>query len=144
MTDTELTAFLEELKTDLLNSLQSKGIATAQTAQQIVITASGQNAQLQVPAYLQIVESGRGPTSKNAVPGNPPMIVRIQQWCHERGIPETAAWAIKKKIDKLGYAGKPGLLTQPLGDANIDQKLSSTLETMSGNILSQLLNAIAI
>lgn len=131
---------LESLKTDLTNSLQSKNV----NPQQITITTNGNTSQLSIPAYLQIVETGRKPTSKNPQPGNPPMIQRIQQWCLEKGIPDKAAWAIKKKIDKLGYPGKPGLLTDPLGDDNINTKLDQTLEQMADNITNQILNALPI
>jgi len=138
----DLTPTLEALKTDLLNSLQSKGVATGQTAQQITVTNTDGGAQLQIPAYLQIVESGRGPTSKNPVAGNPPMIVRIQQWCREKGIPDKAAWAIKKKIDKQGFPGKPGILSEPLSDTNINLRLDPALEQMADNLSTQILNAI--
>ena len=140
-----LTDLLTNIKTDLINSLQSKGsIATGQTAQQITVTTNDNNIQLQLPAYLIELEKGRGPTSKNAATGDPPMIQRIQQWCQAKGIPDSAAWAIKKKIDKVGYPGKPGILTQPLGNDNINAKLGQSLEDMANNISSQILNAIQI
>ncbi|WP_179415531.1 hypothetical protein HDF19_21760 [Mucilaginibacter sp. E4BP6] len=141
MNQPEITQFLESVKTDLINSLQTKNITNAQN---ITITTNDETQQLQIPSYLQIVETGRGPTSKNAQPGNPPMIQRIQQWCQEKGIPAKAAWAIKKKIDKMGYPGKPGLLTDPLSDDNINAKLEQTLEQMADNISNQILNALPI
>ena len=141
MNHPEITQLLESIKTDLTNSLQTKGITNTQ---EITITNNNQSQQLNIPSYLQIVETGRKPTSKNAQPGNPPMIVRIQQWCREKGISDKAAWAIKKKIDKYGYPGKPGLLTDPLGDDNINTKLDQTLEQMANNITNQILNALPI
>jgi len=141
MNHPEITQFLQTLQTDLINSLQTKNITNTQN---ITITSNAQTQQLQIPSYLQIVETGRGPTSKNAQPGNPPMIQRIQQWCQEKGIPDKAAWAIKKKIDKVGFPGKPGLLTDPLGDDNINTKLDQTLQQMADNISNQILNALPI
>jgi len=141
MNQPEITQFLQNIQTDLINSLQTKNITNTQN---ITITANNQTQQLQIPSYLQIVETGRGPTSKNAQPGNPPMIQRIQQWCRDKGIPDKAAWAIKKKIDKVGFPGKPGLLTGPLGDDNINTKLDQTLEQMADNISNQILNALPI
>jgi hypothetical protein len=141
MNQPEITQLLESIKTDLINSLQTKNITNAQ---EINIITNNQTQQLQIPSYLQIVETGRGPTSKNAQPGNPPMIQRIQQWCQEKGIPDKAAWAIKKKIDKVGFPGKPGLLTDPLSDDNINTKLDQTLEQMAANISNQILNALPI
>jgi hypothetical protein len=72
------------------------------------------------------------------------MIQRIQQWCREKGIPDKAAWAIKKKIDKVGYAGKPGTLSQPLGDENINNRLNQSAEQIADEILTQILNSINI
>jgi hypothetical protein len=141
MSNPEITQLLESLKTDLINSLQTKNITNTQ---EIKIITNDQTQQLQIPSYLQIVEIGRKPTSKNAQPGNPPMIQRIQQWCRDKGIPDKAAWAIKKKIDKVGFPGKPGLLTDPLSDDNINKKLDQTLTQMANNISNQILNALPI
>lgn len=132
----QLTLFLESLKTDLINSLQSKGSdASGQTAQQITIVTSGDKAQLQIPGFLQTLETGRGPTSKNAIPGVPPMIQRIKQWCQAKGIPEREAWAIKKTIDKRGIKGKPGILTEPLSEENIDRRLKPIMESMANELI---------
>lgn len=137
--------FLENLKIDVLTSLQSKGgTATGETEQQIKIINNGNNIQLQLPAYLLELEKGRGPTSKNATPGNPPMIQRIQQWCRAKGIPDKAAWAIKKKIDKVGYPGKPGILTEPLGIDNINLRLNQSLQKMADNITTEILNNLPV
>jgi hypothetical protein len=138
-----LTTLITTLKTDLINSLQSKGITSSQTIEQIKVINNGDQ-QLQIPGYLQIVEKGRGPTSKNPIPGNPPMIQRIQQWCREKGISDKAAWAIKTKIDKVGYAGKPGTLSQPLGDENINNRLNQATELIAHELLTQILNSINI
>lgn len=139
-----ITSLLTNLKTDLINSLQAKGITGTQTINQIQITNDGDTQQLQVPGYLQILETGRGPTPKNAPPGNPPMIQRIQAWCQAKGMPLTAAWAIKKKIDKVGYPGKPGILTDPLGDDNITLRLDESSAQLAENITNQLLNNLTL
>lgn len=68
MTNDHLTTFLESLKSDIIHSLQSKGkYATGQTAQQIIVNTDGDNPQLQIPGYLELLETGRGPTGTNAV-----------------------------------------------------------------------------
>jgi len=137
------TNLLESIKADLLASLQLHGkLATGQTEQQITITSNGNTAQLQFPGYLPLLETGRGPTSPNAQPSDPPMIERIQQWCNEKGIPASAAWAIKKSIDKNGFKGIPGLLTTPLGNDNINQHLEPILENMANNFVAQIEKAI--
>jgi hypothetical protein len=140
-----LTKLVDNLKTDLINSMQAKGsMATGQTVQQITIVNNGKQVQLQIPAYLMELEKGRGPTGKNPVPGNPPMIVRIQEWCRAKGLPDKAAWAVKKKIDKVGYPAKPGILTEPLGDDNINQRLDETSAKMADELVNQILNNLAI
>jgi hypothetical protein len=139
MNHPQLTLFLGSLKTDLLNSLQSKGSAAgSETVRQITIVQEGDKAQLLIPGFLQTLETGRGPTSKNAAPGVPPMIQRIKQWCLAKGIPEREAWAIKKTIDKKGFKGKPGILTEPLSEENIDRRLKPIMESLANEICKGL------
>src|SRR3569833_1682185 len=111
MPNDALTQFLDTLKTDIIHSLQAKGkYATEQTAQQITIVYNCDNPGLQLPGYIQALETNRSPTGSNPIAGEPPMIDRIKQWCQAKGIPDKAAWAIKKSIDKNGYKGTPGIL----------------------------------
>ena len=142
--DTEqLTQFLELLRTDIINSLQAAGsAATGQTAKSLTIIQDDDGCQLQIPGYMQLLETGRAPTSLNPVAGNPPMIQRIQQWCQAKGIPDKAAWAIKKSIDKKGFKGIPGLLTEPLGDDNINLRLNQVMDGIAGEISEELLKLI--
>ena len=92
MNNTQLIQLLELLKTDIINSLQAAGSnASGQTAKQLAITQQDNTVQLELPGYMELLETGRGPTGPNAVPGDPPMIQRIQQWCREKGIPDKAA-----------------------------------------------------
>ena len=139
----QLIQFLESLKTDIINSLQAAGSdATGQTAKSLTIIQDDDSCQLQIPDYMQLLETGRAPTSANPVAGDPPMIQRIQQWCQANGIPDKAAWAIKKSIDKRGYKGKPGILSEPLGDDNIDQRLSPVLENLADDLSELLLSLV--
>ncbi|MBV8391515.1 MAG: hypothetical protein JO080_17040 [Mucilaginibacter sp.] len=145
MTNDHLTEFLESLKTDVIHSLQAKGkYATGQTAQQITINTDGDSSQLQLPGYMQLLETGRGPTGQNALPGNPSMIDRIKQWCQAKGIPDKAAWAIKKSIDKKGYPGTPGILSEPLSDANVNLRLSQNMEPMADDIVAELVDLVGL
>jgi hypothetical protein len=143
MNNDQLTQFLDLLKTDIINSMQANGRnATGQTAKQIMVTTDGNTAQLELPGYMQLLETGRGPTGKDAVAGDPPMIQRIQQWCQAKGIPDKAAWAIKKSIDKKGFKGVPGLLTEPLSDENINRRLKPAMERIASVISGQLIELI--
>ncbi len=145
MTNDHLTTFLDSLKTDIINSMQANGkYATGQTAQQITIEGDDDKMQLQIPAYIQILETGRAPTGKNAQPGNPPMIDRIKQWCQAKGIPDKAAWAIKKSIDKNGYKGTPGILSEPLGDDNINLRLNQVTGPMADAMVQQIVDSVGL
>jgi hypothetical protein len=137
--------FLESLKTDIIHSLQANGkMATGQTAQQITVVSEGDNARLEVPGYIQLLESGRGPTSSNPVQGSPPMIDRIKQWCQAKGIPDSAAWAIKHSIDKNGFKGVPGILSQPLGDDNINMRLAPTADQLANAIMQNIIDSLGL
>ncbi len=138
----QLSIFLDSLKTDLINSMQAKGVGSGSAANNITVTTNGDQAQLQIPGYLQIAESGRGPTSKNAPKSNPPMIQRIQQWCREKGIHDREAWAVKKAIDKHGFKGKPGLLTEPLSDENIELRLKAVMDKIADELMNSLTEMI--
>jgi hypothetical protein len=143
MNNDQLIQFLELLKTDVINSMQANGKdATGQTAKQLTIVEDGNNVQLQLPGYMQLLESGREPTGLNATAGDPPMIQRIQQWCQAKGIPDKAAWAIKKSIDKKGFKGVPGLLTEPLGDDNINMRLNPLMDSIADAISEELIKSI--
>ena len=140
---TTLKSALDALKTDLINSMQAKGsYGSGKTAKEITITTVDNKAQLQIPFVLQVLEKGRGPTSKNATQGSPPMIDRIKQWCQEKGIPEREAWAIKKSIDKHGFKGKPGLLTEPLNEDNINRRLQPAMESLANELIGDVLKKL--
>lgn len=144
MNTEQLLLFLEFLRTDIINSLQAAGSdSTGQTAKSMMIVKEDAGFRLQMPAYMQLLETGRGPTGKNPVAGNPPMIDRIQAWCRAKGIPDKAAWAIKKSIDKKGFKGKPGILSEPLDEANIAQRLTPALEKIADEISTLLIDMIS-
>lgn len=135
-----LIQFLELLKTDVINAMQANGkYATGQTAKRLIVVDNGANVQLQLPGYIQLLETGRGPTSSNPVAGDPPMIQRIQQWCRAKGIPDKAAWAIKKSIDKKGFKGIAGLISEPLSDDNINERLNPIMDTIADQISEELI-----
>lgn len=145
MTNEPINDFLESLKTDIINSLQANGkIATGQTAQQITVTSDDNSAQLQLPGYIGLSETGRGPTSPNPVPGSPPMIDRIKAWCQAKGILDKAVWAVKKSIDKKGFKGTPGVLSEPLSDDNINLRLNPAVEQIANAIAKQIIDTVGL
>ncbi|HXP53146.1 MAG TPA: hypothetical protein VN922_24595 [Bacteroidia bacterium] len=132
-----ISTALTAIRNDVINSLQANGRnATGETiaALEIALTESG--GQLLAPWWIDALEVGRKPTSQGAVQGNPPMIERIKEWCAAKGIDSAAAWAIKKSIDKYGYPGKPGVLTQPLELA--DAHINNALEEIAENLQQQI------
>ncbi len=143
MTNDQIIQFLEALKNDIIHSMQeNEKYATGQSASKISITDEDDSASLQIPAYLQALEYGRGPTGVNAQSGSPPMIDRIRAWCQAKGIPDKAVWAIKKTIDKKGYKGIPGLLTGPLSYENINLHLNQVIARISDSIAQRIVDAI--
>ena len=145
MTNEPINEFLESLKADIIHSLQANGkMATGQTARQITIVSDGDSAQLSLPGYMQLLETGRAPTGANAVPGNPPMIDRIKEWCQAKGIPDKSAWAIKKSIDKKGYKGITGILSEPLGDANISLRLDPAAANIADTVAQHIVDSLGL
>lgn len=145
MNNDQLKQALELLKTDVINSFQAAGKnATGQTAKQLTIVEDGNNMQLQLPGYMKLLETGRGPTGPNAVAGEPPMIERIRQWCQAKGIPDKAVWAVKKSIDKKGFKGVAGLLSEPLGNDNINRRIDAALDEMAALAREQITSEIQI
>ena len=123
--------------------MQAAGVNTTdQTSKSLTIVTGDNSFQLQMPGYMKLLETGRGPTSANPVPGNPLMIQRIQDWCRANGIPDKAAWAIKKSIDKKGFKGRPGILSIPLGDDNINSRLVPALDAIENQVVQLAIEAI--
>jgi hypothetical protein len=143
MNNDQFIQLLELLKTDIINSMQANGKgATGHTAKQITIVDNNGALQLELPGYMQLLETGRGPTGPNAVPGNPPMIQRFRQWCRAKGIPDKAAWAIKRSIDKKGFKGVAGILTEPLGNDNINQRLNPVLDNITNTLIKEIFKGL--
>jgi hypothetical protein len=91
-----LTEFLEEIKSELLDYLQTENRnATGKSAASLTVTADGTHGQLTGHKGIEYVFRGRGP-------GKLPPLGAIIDWCNARGLPRSAAWAIAKIIAKSG------------------------------------------
>ena len=144
-TDQILAEIATSIGTDVINSMQAKGrYATGQTARQIETVSSPGTAKLLAPDYIDHLEKGRSPTSSNPKPGDPPMIERIKAWCAAKGIPDKAAWAIKKNIDKYGYKGKPGVLSEPLSDENINLRVTQGMDKLTDTLLPKIAESLTL
>jgi hypothetical protein len=124
---------------DTTNSLQANGrYATGETVKSFEVVTTETAVQLLAAGYVNILEDGRGPTSPDAIPGDPPMIERIKAWCDAKGIDQKAAWAIKNKIDKEGYAGIEGVISEPTSEDNISRRLNPAINEIGNNIAQQV------
>lgn len=138
-----ISNLLTAIRTDVINSMQSTGrYATGETVAALEITTTESGGQLLAPWWIDALEKGRRPTSEGATPGDPPMIERIKAWCAAKGIDTKAAWAIKKSIDKYGYPGKPGVLTQPLEQA--DKHIADAMDQIATNYQKEILDLFKV
>ena len=141
ITNNPLSDFIEAIKLDIVNSIQEKGrYATGETIRKIEHVDEELRSILYGPAYIDALEFGRKPTSPGAPAGNPTVYDQIQIWAAAKGIPEFVSadgkqinvWrAITEKIHRYGYPGKPGVLTEPLSDENINNRLQETLDQIA-------------
>lgn len=138
-----ISTALTNIRTDIINSLQANGRnATGETIAALEIALREDGGQLLAPWWIDALEKGRKPTSQGAQLGDPPMIERIKAWCTAKGIDTAAAWAIKKSIDKYGYPGKPGVLTQPLELA--DAHINEACEQIATNYQNEMLDLLKV
>ncbi len=143
MNDDQLIQFLETIKADIIHSLQANGSdSTGNMSKALTVVKDGNTYQLVLPGYLKLLETGRGPTSPDAAISNPPMIQRIQQWCREKGIPDKAAWAIKKSIDKNGFKGKPGIFSEPVSETNINMRINPVMDAMENTLAGHVIESL--
>lgn len=128
MSENPISDFIAAVKIDLVHSLQSNDrVASGKTVESINQVDLDGRSYLEANAYIENLEYGRPPTSPNAAKGNPTVFDEIQDWVISRGIPLGAAWAITKKIHEKGYPGTPGVLTTPLSEGNINNRLHKTM-----------------
>ncbi len=133
-----LNDLINNVKNDVINSLQANGrFATGQTIAGLETVITDNGGQLIAPAYIDALEYGRKPTGSNPTPGDPPMIDNIRAWVEAKGI-DINPWAIKKSIDKKGYPGKPGVLTEPLSDDNINSRVNEAAESIATNLQNEV------
>lgn len=137
-----ITNLLTNIRTDVVNSMQANGrYATGETIVALEIVQDEKGGQLLAPKWVDTLEKGRGPTSAGAAPGDPPMIEGIKAWVEAKGL-DISPWAIKKSIDKKGYPGKPGVLTEPLEMA--DKHISDAAEQIASNMQKQVADMLNV
>ncbi len=136
---------LNTLRTDVINSLQANNRnATGKTIANLEIVTTETSGQLLAPWWIDALEVGRKPTGPNPEPGNPPMIDNIKEWVEAKGLPDSAAWAIKKKIDKEGYVGTPGVLSIPCGDDNVNMRTNEYCNKLADEYVLEMMDILSV
>ncbi len=130
-----LTDLINSLKTDVINSMQAKGrFASGETIAALETAEIDEQIQLLAPWWIDALEVGRQPTSPNAPAGDPTVFEEIQKWIAAKGL-DLNPYAVTKNIHKKGYPGKPGVLTEPLYDYNVDQRATEAAENLASLII---------
>jgi hypothetical protein len=128
MSNNPLADFIGLIKEDLIHSLQTNDrVASGKTIETLEQVDMDHRSYLEANAYIENLEFGRPPTSPDAPKGDPTLFDEIQEWVGTRGIPLGAAWAITQQIHEKGYPGTPGVLTTPLSEENINDRLDQTM-----------------
>ena len=135
-----LNDLVTNIYNDIILSLEANGRkATGKTAEALQVVQNGFKVELEAPGYIDILETGRGPTSPDAPPGNPTVFEMIKEWCAAKGIDEKFAYPITQKIHKEGYAGRPGLLSNPLSDDNVDKRATEAAGALADLLITSYL-----
>jgi hypothetical protein len=146
-----LTDLINNIKTDVINSMQSFGaIGNGETISQLETLIDNDTGQLIAPFWIWALEFGRKPTSPGAAKGDPTLYQKICVWAPTKGIPEFSTnskgqtinvWrAITAYIHKNGYPGKPGILTIPVGHDNINSRLNDACEKIANQTGKEVLD----
>ena len=150
-----LNNILNNIKIDVINSLQANGqYATGQTISQLETITDGDSGQILAPFWIWALEYGRKPTSPGAAAGDPTLYQSICVWAAAKGIAEFSTndkgetvnvWrAITAYIHKYGYAGKQGVLTEPLSDDNVNMRINEQMEIFADEQAKEVLDLINI
>lgn len=134
-----LNKIIDAIKQDLANSLQENGrFATGQTISELQPVVAENYAALLAPFWIDALENGRLPTPPGTPAGDPTLQQALIPWLSARGIPESASYAIAKKIHEKGYPGKPGVLSVPLADENISRLMEPGVNSLSAEVQQEV------
>ena len=131
---------LEGLKSDILENLyKNDRVASGKTANSLRVEVKDKNGVLTGILYgsevLDSLEYGRGAT-KNASSSRT-WENELRSWMQIRGISQDAFYPIWRKINRDGYKGTPGLVSNPV--EKFTKNLGSLLK---GEILKDVRNGI--
>jgi len=108
----------EAIKLDIQKNLvKNNRVASGKTSRSLrvmtLITPTQVIMRLMGSSVLEQLEYGRGKT-KNGTKGSSSWFNELLAWVKIRGLPEGSVYAIFKKINKEGYKGTKGLVTNPV------------------------------
>jgi len=110
---------LEGLKKDIQDNLSSNDRnASGKTSRSLRVSVSANKDRVIGILYgdeqtLEVLEFGR-PPSKNGTKGKRTWEVDLRKWMTYRGIPQSAFYPIWRKINRDGFKGTQGLVSQPM------------------------------
>ena len=113
---------LNDLRQDIIKSLKDSGRnASGKTANSMRVEVKerggGVTGILYGSEVLDILEYGRSP-SKGGQKGNRTWEKELREWMQIIGISQDAFYPIWRKINRDGYKGTPGLISNPIDKFN--------------------------
>lgn len=132
---------------ELIASMHRYGrVASGRTINAIELHVEGDSRMyISGPAYIFALEKGRKPTGATGpFPryGGLTFKESLKLWMAAKGIEAKAFYPIYRSINKKGFAGTPGVLTQPLSDQAIDKALDSNLGVLANLYVQQIANEL--
>lgn len=91
----------EQVMKDALDQVSATNKTVMSVRSEVISSETKDSLKIYARKYVELLEKGRGPTSKNP---SPEMIQLLTEYAQARGMekPESAAWAMAKKMNKEG------------------------------------------
>ncbi|WP_295651689.1 hypothetical protein [uncultured Mucilaginibacter sp.] len=142
-----LLSYFTDIKNQIIDAATQKGLsASGKTLASLEVVPTDNGYELQADSSIYFMEHGRGPTSTNAVAGNPNLVQIIQEWLEDKGL-DINPYAVAKTIHKNGTklfraVGNSGVLSVPLNLDALDQVFDGISDQYLQNATNQLFNAM--
>lgn len=135
-----LAEVIELSKVDIVNSMQANDrVATGDTIKALEITKTDEGAKLMAPDYIDDLEFGSYGAKGNRKPVDP---ARLARWADARNYFGHQGY-LKNRLDAIGYEGRPGVLTQPLSDLNINTHANTKLAKLATIVSNDVAKSIS-